>query len=101
MGDCVCGFSARRCVSFFSLYVYTFACLSDGESCLVIREVAELEFFFFFPLSEHFGVGQKAALISGKCSCCLCSEGERERKGGRIWRGVTLVLFHRSNQWIV
>lgn len=47
-----------------------------------MRGVAELD-SFFSALREHFEVGQKAALISGKKkkkrSCCLCS-------GGRIWR---------------
>lgn len=50
MGDCVCADSQLVSVClfffFFPLRVYTFACLSDRESCLVMSEVAELEFFF-------------------------------------------------------
>lgn len=55
--------------------VSTFACLSNR---------AELEFYFPSPplLHEHFGVGQKAALISGKVlALSLHGEGGEARRG--------------------
>lgn len=61
-----------------------------------MRGVAELD-SFFSALREHFRVGQKAALISGKkkkkksALVVFAAEGGF---GGGV--GVTLVLFHQK-----
>lgn len=76
----VCGFSACLRVSFFfSLCLYF--CMPQRQRELLGYERSCRAGFFFSPSPR------------------TVREGGRE--GGRIWKGMTLVFFHQSNQWIV
>lgn len=83
---CVCVFSLSM---FILLHASATEFLGYERSCRAG--------FFFSALREHFGVGQKAALISGKKkkkSVLVVFAAEGGFGGGGV--GVTLVLFHQK-----